>query len=335
MPTASGKQMTRVGFTACGFALLLIQACVLFGFAVPSRLDAGRQRSQQQKKAEPKSDEPVRLHTDLVVLSVNVTNAEGQYAHGLTAKDFTVLEDSAQQSISSFSAEETPFAAAILVDMSISMEAKFGLVRSAAASFVDHIRDNDQVAAYGFNDQIKRFQDFTNARDITEYIWDAKAEGNTRLYDCMDEAVEALAKRPELRRALLLITDGWDSTSRSSDLDTVMKKALAAGVTIYSIDLVDNDAMVGSASYVEPLRRGRRDMQAFAAQTGGRYVHSPQGDKLESAFTNIVDELRNQYTITYYSTNDKRDGRWRKLGVSVSRAGLTTRARRGYYAPKK
>ena len=75
-------------------------------------------------------------------------------------------------------------------------------------------------------------------------------------------------------------------------------------------------------------------MKEFATQTGGRYIHTPQGDKLEEAFTGIVDELRNQYTLTYYSTNKKRDGRWRKLNIAVSRPGLTTRARKGYWAPK-
>ncbi|HLG14078.1 MAG TPA: VWA domain-containing protein [Blastocatellia bacterium] len=318
----------------CVLALLLVQTAVVFRPAHPATPHR-QTRPQNTRTAEQKVDEPVRLHSDLVVLSVSVLNATGEYARGLAARDFTVLEDGAQQSLNSFSAEEAPFAAAILVDMSVSMERKFGLVRAAAASFIEHIRDNDQVAVFGFNDKIRLFQDFSSARDITDYIWEARAEGNTRLYDCMDRAVEALSKRPELRRALLLITDGWDSTSRDASLDSVMKRALAAGVTVYSIDLIDDDLMIGSASYVEPLRRGRRDMQALAAQTGGRYVNSPQGDKLESAFNDIVDELRNQYTITYYSTNDRRDGRWRKLEVRAARADVTTRTRRGYWAPKK
>ena len=75
-------------------------------------------------------------------------------------------------------------------------------------------------------------------------------------------------------------------------------------------------------------------MKEFAMQTGGRYLHTPQGDKLEEAFTGIVDELRNQYTLTYYSTNKKRDGRWRKLSVAVTRPGLSARTRKGYWAPK-
>jgi Ca-activated chloride channel family protein len=165
-------------------------------------------------------------------------------------------------------------------------------------------------------------------------VWDAKAENNTRLYDCADEAITALEKRPEKRKAILLISDGWDTTSHKASFDSVMKKSLARGITIYSIDLVEDSLRQGSGQGVLGLRRGQSEMKEFAMQTGGRYLHTPQGDKLEEAFTGIVDELRNQYTLTYYSTNKKRDGRWRKLSVGISRPGLTTRTRRGYWAPK-
>ncbi|MEW6212582.1 MAG: VWA domain-containing protein [Acidobacteriota bacterium] len=279
-------------------------------------------------------DDPIKLHSDLVVVSVTVTDREGQYVHGLSRRDFNIAEDGARQEIDSFSAEEAPFAAAILFDMSGSMEYKFGMVRGAAASFLEQIRENDQVAVYGFNNQVRRFQEFSDSRIITDYIWDAKAEDTTRLYDCMNEALDALAKREEKRRAILLISDGWDSSSRKSSLDSVMRKALAAGVVVYSVDLIDDNELMGSGSHVMYLRRGRSEMKQFAEQTGGRYIHSPQGDKLEESFTNIVEELRNQYTLSYYSTNDKRDGRWRKLAVVVSREGSLVRARKGYYAPK-
>ena len=150
----------------------------------------------------------------------------------------------------------------------------------------------------------------------------------------MGEALEALAARQEKRRAALLISDGWDSSSSKSSLDSVMKKSLASGVTIYTIDLIDDDTMRGSSMQALSLQRGRSDMRVFADKTGGLYVHSPRGEKIEEAFTNIVEELRNQYTLTYYSTNTKRDGRWRKLSVATGRQGLATRTRRGYYAPK-
>jgi Ca-activated chloride channel family protein len=295
--------------------------------------EAPRDRQQRDQEARDQ-DDPVRLHSDLVVVSVTVTDAGGHYAHGLGLKDFALFEDNTPQSLESFAAEEAPFAAAIVIDMSGSMEYKFGLVRAAAASFIEHIRDNDQVAVYGFNNKVRQFQDFTNTRDISEYIWDAKAEDMTRLYDGLDEAINALAARPERRRAIVLITDGCDNTSRNASLDSVMKKALSAGVIIYSVDLIDDDALLGGGALSAALRRGRADMKEFSNQSGGRYLHSPQGDKLEEAFVNIVDELRNQYTLTYYSTNTKRDGRYRKINVGVSRAGAAVRARRGYWAAR-
>jgi Ca-activated chloride channel homolog len=309
-------------------ASVILATFTLFAsLLIPTTAQEKKQRGQDQ-------DEPVRLHSDLVVLNVTVTDQSGQYAHGLVARDFSILEDDASQVLDSFASEEAPFAAAILVDMSGSMGYKFGLARAAAAYFIENIRDNDQVAVYGFNNKVKQLQDFSNVRDITDYIWDAKAEDSTRLYDCLEEAINDLAKREERRRAVLLISDGWDSSSRKASLDSVMKKAYAASVTIYSVDLTDDSAMLGSSDEAALLRRGRKDMQEFAVQTGGQYVRSPQGDKLEEAFKNIVDELRNQYTLTFYPKNQKRDGRWRKLAVSVSRQGLNARTRRGYFAPK-
>ena len=324
--SASSSMPSRI--SACVAVLLAL----LFGAPVIA-LNVTQDKKPAQQPQQ-RDDDAVQLHSDLVVVNLIVTDAKGQYAHGLTAKDFTVLENDRAQPIDSFLAEEAPFAAAILIDTSGSMDYKFGLVRAAAASFVDHIRDNDQVAVYGFNDQIRLFQDFSDLRDISEYVWDAKAENNTRLYDCADEAIVALEKRAEKRKAILLISDGWDTISRKASFDSVMKKCLSRGITIYSIDLVEDSVRMGSGSEVLGLRRGQNEMKEFATQTGGRYLHTPQGDKLEEAFTGIVDELRNQYTITYYPADKKRDGRWRKLSINVSRPGLTTRTRKGYWAPK-
>ena len=322
---SSSMRSWVTGYIAVLLALLL---------ATPVLSGSISQDKKPKQYPRQRDDEPVQLHSDLVVVNLIVTDAKGQYAHGLSANNFKVMEDDAAQPIDSFLAEEAPFAAAILIDMSGSMEYKFSLARAGAASFVDHIRDNDQVAVFGFNNKIKLFQEFSDLRDITEYIWDAKAEDMTRLYDCADEAIIALEKRSERRKAILLISDGWDTSSHKASFDSVMKKCLARGITIYSIDLIEDSERMGSSAAFLGLKRGQNEMKEFATQTGGRYLHTPQGDKLEEAFTGIVDELRNQYTLTYYSTNQKRDGRWRKLSVAVSRPGLTTRTRKGYWAPK-
>ena len=293
--------------------------------------------SPQNKKPETgkkDQDDVIQLRSDLIVVTVTATDEAGKYAHGLKAKDFTITEDNVAQQVYSFTADEAPFAATILFDMSGSMGHKFSLVRAAAANFVERIRDDDQVAVYGFNNKVKLFQEFSNTRDISEYVWDAEAKDMTSMYDCMNEAIEALAKREEKRRAILLISDGCDTSSRKATFDSVTKKALAAGINIYSVDLIDNTDLNGNSSLAAELRRGRGDMQNFAKETGAKYIHSPQGDKLEEAFHNIIEELRNQYTLTYYSTNDKRDGKWRKLNITTSNPKLSVRSRRGYFAPK-
>ncbi|HVG20850.1 MAG TPA: VWA domain-containing protein, partial [Blastocatellia bacterium] len=235
MHTTSGHTIKRARYplarrAAACITILLAVAVGIAGAGVVTQEKKSQQmtreaaRDQQQRGQEVGGqDDPLRLHSDLVVVTVTVTDAKGNYAHGLSLKDFALSEDNTPQSLESFSAEEAPFAAAILIDMSGSMEYKFGLVRGAAASFVEHIRDSDQVAVYGFNNKVRQFQDFTNARDISEYIWDAKAEDMTRLYDGLDEAINALATRPEKRRAIVLITDGCDTTSRNASLDSVMK----------------------------------------------------------------------------------------------------------------
>jgi Ca-activated chloride channel homolog len=335
MLTAGAKPQANASFVAMTPAAGCVAVLIALLLAVPSfSFNRNQDERAKQTDRQRSDDDALRLHSDLVVANLIVTDASGHYAHSLNAKDFTVLEDGAPQSINSFLAEEAPFAAAILIDMSGSMGYKFGLVRAAAASFVDHIRDNDQVAVYGFNNKVKLFQDFSDLRDISEYVWDAKAEDNTRLYDCANEALDALERRTEKRKAILLISDGCDTTSSKATFNSVMKKALSSGVTIYSVDLIEDSARNGGASDVLELKRGQNEMKEFVLQTGGRYVHSPQGDKLEEAFTNIVEELRNQYTITYYPSNQKRDGRWRKLTVNAAPPGLATRTRKGYWAPK-
>lgn len=317
----------RLSYSAL-FGLCAVMICI----PVSSGYITGQKEKNDQK--ESGSDQAIRLHSDLVVVNVTVTDAKGKYASGLAPRDFFIFEDGQPQSVSSMSTEEAPFAAAILIDMSGSMEYKFGMVRGAAASFLEHITGDDQVAVYGFNIKIRQFQDFSNARDISDYIWDAKAERETRLYDCMQEGIEALAKRPEKRRAELIISDGWDTFSKATR-DSVVKRAVNEAVSMYTIDLTDDELLTGGGDGPNGLRRGRMELQEIARQTGGRYVHSPKGDQIEEACTGLVEELRKQYTLTYYSTNAKRDGRWRKLEVRVTQPGLSARTKSGYTAPKQ
>lgn len=287
------------------------------------------QQPDQEKKTEPEQD-AIQIETNQIVLNVTVTDAQEKYVSGLKRTDFRVFEDKQSQRIVGFKFEETPFAAAILLDASGSMEQKITLVRAACASFVEGIREGDNFAIYSFTGtKVKQLQPFSEVRDVGDFVWDLRADGMTPLYDAIVKAAEDLAERPEKRRAILLVSDGADSTSRAS-LDEAIRKASVASVMIYCVDLSDR-----SVFKTTPRDNGGEIMKTLALKTGGRFFSTPAGRQLRDAFTQAVDELRNQYTISYEPTNEKKDGKWRTVEVTLAKPALSVRTRQGYYAPKE
>lgn len=278
---------------------------------------------------QPQDDDVVRINTDLIVLNVTVVDAKGKYAHGLRRTDFKVLEDGQEQTISNFSAEETPFAAAVLLDTSGSMEQRLTLARSAAIRFLDGLRPDDVAAVYRFDSKIEQVQDFSPSRDLAPLAFGLKAKGMTVLNDAVLRAATDLAQRPEKRRAIVVLSDGADTQSSASE-DKALVSALAANATIYTVDMSapDNPSSAIRQSAGATLRK-------FANKSGGRFVATPGGQALRDTFAGIIEELSNQYTIGYQSSNRARDGRWREIEIKLSNNALIPRTRKGYRAPKR
>ncbi len=271
-------------------------------------------------------DEIVRVTTDLVVLNLTVTERSGEYVSGLERAAFRVFEDGREQAITTFSLEETPFAAALLLDTSGSMESRLSLARSAAIRFLDGLRPDDTAAVYRFDARVEPVQDFSASRDLSPLAFNLRARGVTSLYDSIVRAAADLAPRPERRRAIVVLSDGADNHS-SASFDRALAAALAANATIYTVDLSD-PSNTQRQSAVAALRN-------FATRSGGRFVSTPGGRSLREAFTSIVEELGRQYTIGYQPTNRTRDGRWREIEVRLARPELQVRTRSGYRAPRR
>ena len=270
-------------------------------------------------------DTPLTIDSHLVVLNVSVRDSRGLHVSGLKQKAFSVLEDGIDQPISFFAAEETPFAAVILLDSSGSMGSNISLARSAAIRFLDGIRADDNVAIYRFDNQVNLVQDFSNSRDVNERIFDVKADGMTVLYDAIYKAAEELGKRPEKRRAIIVLSDGADTQSGRSAA-RALKAASAANAVIYTVDM--------SQSGPAGRQQARAVLKDFAEKTGGTFVEKPGGADLRTAFEAIVEELGVQYTLGYEPLNDKKDGKWRSIELRIARPNLTIRTRDGYYAVK-
>ena len=278
-----------------------------------------------QKQSD--DDDVVRVDSDLVVLNVTVTDKLGHYVHKLTRPQFKVFEDGREQPVSLFSVEETPFAAAILLDTSGSMEMRLTLARAAAIRFLEGMREEDVASVYNFYSQVDQLQDFSPGRDLPPMAYTLHSVGMTALNDAVVRAAKDLSQRPEKRRAVILLTDGLDTKSAAT-AEKALNAALAANATIYTVDMID------------PQAKAMEKMQAagalkyFASKSGGRYISSPGGQALDKAFDEIREELSNQYTLGYRPTNKTRDGRWRKIELKLERPELNARTRDGYRAPK-
>lgn len=277
--------------------------------------------------AQNDDDAIISVDSSIVVMNAAVTDAAGKAVTGLKLKQFRVFEDGTEQEIKTFEAEETPFAAVILLDTSGSMEERVSLARAAAIQFLNGLRANDFAAIYNFDSKVELVQDFSNSHDMIDRIFELKANGMTVLNDAIYRAAEVLSKRLEKRRAIVVLSDGADTLSHKS-ADKALRAALSVNATIYSVDM--------SALDLNPKYKtqNRGALSNFAEKTGGRYVATPGGVAMRDAFKRIVEELGVQYTIAYQPANTKKDGKWRAIELRISRPNLTIRTRKGYNAPR-
>ncbi|HZI17206.1 MAG TPA: VWA domain-containing protein [Pyrinomonadaceae bacterium] len=283
--------------------------------------------AQAPASARQDDDEVVRVESELVLLNATVTGPDGRFVRKLAREDFRVFEDGREQSVAFFGVEETPFAAAILLDTSGSMEGRLSLARAAAIRFLDGLREEDVAAVYHFNSEVEQLQDFAPGRDLPPVAYGLNSKGWTVLHDAVLRAARDLSSRPEKRRAIVVLSDGADTRSGAS-ADKALDAALAAGAVIYTVNMADPRAQgIQALGAAGTLRH-------FAEKSGGRYLSKPGGQALSEAFAEIVEELSRQYTLGYRPLNRARDGRWRAVEVKISKPGATARTRKGYRARK-
>jgi len=281
--------------------------------------------NRQTVHAQDQDDEIIRVNTDLVLVNVTIIDGQGKFVSGLKRTDFTVLENGQPQTVSSFSTEETPFAAAVLLDTSGSMEKRLSLGRSAAIRFLDGLRNEDVASIYRFDASVDRLQDFSSGRDLPPRAYSVQPGPMTVLNDAVLRAAEDLSKRPEKRRAVIVLSDGGENGSNASS-SKALDRALGVGATIYTVNM---SVMDGGRDL-----RGAGVLRNYAEKSGGLYIPTPGGQELRDSFATILAELGHQYTLAYRSSNRARDGKWRAIEVKVPRPGVTVRTRKGYHAPK-
>ena len=285
--------------------------------------------------ATPTAQQVFRSGTDVVLLNVTVLDEKGRLVGGLEREEFRVLEDGAPQTITNFVREPRPIALSLVIDSSTSMEERMATAQQAAIGFVRRLNPRDIAQVIDFDSQAIELQPFTSdAEALERAIKRTSAGGSTSLYNAVYVALNALRDvRPETqadirRQAIVLLSDGEDTTSLKTSED-VLDFAKRSEVIIYSI---------GLRSRTDTPTRGWNEaefvLRSLAQDTGGRLYPVNDAAQLESIYAQIAEELANQYTLGYTSTNTRQNGAWRRIAVQMMRPGLSARTKSGYYAPK-
>jgi Ca-activated chloride channel homolog len=309
----------------------------------------GQEASSKEKTPE---DMTVKLNTALVSVPVIVTDRDGKFIPNLTERSFILYEENVRQSIDNFSSIEVPFNVVLILDTSGSTRFKLEDIQEAALSFIDQLRDQDRVMIVSFDNQIYIDSEFTNDRKkLRKAILQTRTGGATRLYDSIDLVlIERLAKVTG-RKAIVLFTDGVDTGSKLATAPSTIDLVEESGVLLYGIQYdTKEDVRKGSVGTArggskpatiqiptsgaseEEYRRADRYMREIVDRSGARLYKADLLGDVKQAFQLIADELRHQYTISYYPSNDKRDGSYRRIRVIVDQSNVAVRARKGYRA---
>ncbi|MBK7934271.1 MAG: VWA domain-containing protein [Acidobacteria bacterium] len=296
-------------------------------------------------------DDVVTVDTDLITIPVSVFDRNGLYIPGLSKDDFRIFEDGKEQEIAYFGTSDKPFTVILLIDTSPSTEYKIGEIHQAAAAFVDQLKPQDNVMVIEFAGNINVLTDATNDRArIFKAIRKADWGNGTSLYDAVDHSLRKRLSKIEGRKAIVLFTDGVDTTSRKADYDSTLDMAEESEALIFPIyyntyfqqprntgggigwpggmgGTIRNPVGQSAAEYA----LGKKYLDELAMYTGGR-VFRPESTPggLTRAFEGMAEELRRQYNIGYIPRDEGKPGQRKQIRVRVDRPNLVLRARDSY-----
>ena len=281
-----------------------------------------------------------RSATDLVTVTVTVYDKSGATIAGLARDAFSILEDGRPQEIAFFTTEERPISFAIVLDTSGSIVYKIDDVRDAVGHFIDGLKPDDEVFLLRFSTDVEVLSEPGDNRDRLRRAVDRlRPGGGTALFDAVVEGVSELQRGHHDKKALLLVTDGNDTSSRirpRNASDFVAKSE----VLLYALGIGHGErGSFGHDLFGHADRVDIGVLERLADPTGGRSylleeAHKKGVDRIDQTVRQIGDELRQQYSLGYYPTNAAKDGTFRRIQVKPSNASYRVRARSGYFAPK-
>ena len=315
-------------------------------------------KTGEPKPADPGEEDVIRVETDLVTIPVRVTDKRGRPLADLRMDEFKIIENGVEKEIAYFSDLDQPFTVALVLDMSYSSVFKLADIQLAAKKFVAQLRPGDKVMVVSFAEKPIVLCEATSERKILNLaIEGSRIASGTGLYLTLDMVLnEKLARIPG-RKAIVLLSDGVDTTSVFETADTVRKDILESDVLIYPIKyntyddvqksrrnsaqiLYDDndrpytvDARPVKGEREEDYAAAREFLKAAANDTGGRLYNVTSATNLDQAFANIANELRKIYSLGYYPNSELKRGTAVNIKVRIYRPDLIIQAKESYSRP--
>ena len=308
----------------------------------------------------------IRVDTTLVTLPVSVTDRNGRYIPNLRKEDFRLWENGVEQSVAFFNAVDKPFSVVLMIDTSGSTRFRLEDIQNAAITFVNQLRRDDKVMVVSFDNDVDVLSEFTTDRyRLRDAIMRTRTGDSTRLYDAVDLVINERLNRVDGRKAVVLFTDGVDTTSRHASFESNLRDAEELDALIYPVQYDTYADMGGGSSgtqvptpidiLIQILGGGSSGGRNRSGGGGGgrgnsrdeydvanRYLHQLsevtgarkyQADSIQNisvAFSNIAEELRRQYSLGYYPKNAAQAGERRQIRVRVNQPNLAVRTRDSY-----
>lgn len=336
------------------FVAAISVSCVfLIGVSIHAQSLARPRVVKKNEEAAPKpvgtppplvvnDDEVLKIETNLVTLPVSVLDERGRFISDLSAEDFEIYEDGVRQEIEYFAPVEQPFTVVLLLDLSPSTKYKISDIQDAAISFIEQLRREDEVIVVTFARDVQVVsRQKNNYHRFRRAIRAAKFGDGTSLYQAVSYAMQNELKPIEGRKALVIFSDGVDTSSRGANYNSTVRKAEELDSLIYPIwyntfqEGKETRNSAGEIIYAvgaspEENKRGRQYLRDLTDFAGGKLYEANSIANLDAAFNSIAEELRKQYSIGYYPQEEGSKGQRRRINVRVKRPELVVRAKNSY-----
>ena len=322
---------------------IAIPSLVLIFLGLAAMLSGQQPPAQSEQDAKGQDGYKIGVEVNMVTVPITARKPEGGFLKGLPKSAFHVYEDGEPQEIAFFAQEGLPTRIAIVLDISGSVRREWGTIKYATRKFVEHLKPEDEFALVSFNTEIWLKMDWGRKIDRVDPVLSSiYCKDNTKLWDAIWVVSNQVLNSVKEKKAMIIMSDGLDN-----DSVVAFKEALQAAVR--------SEAAIYVVSKTEAVRRlmefestnyyANIPQQVFvnadlalrqlAYETGGRVLYPNNFGQLDNIYAEVDEELRNQYTVGYISTNTMKDGSYRRIDVRVDTPGAAVSARPGYYAPNE